>query len=96
MVDSSSMPQFGFVFLFKDTQALSDLVKTVDGLKYSVQASSILDSHDVADQPAAVSNATILAKVSATLMVPHWYFRSRAAVIFIYDLFSLLICYSFH
>ena len=45
--------------------ALKDMVKTVDGLKYSVQASSILDSHDVAEsQPStSVTNAAILAKV---------------------------------
>jgi len=54
----------------QDMDALKDLVKTVDGLKYSVQASSILDSHDVADQPStATTNAALLAKVKLVAML---------------------------
>jgi len=37
-------------------EALEELMKTVDGSKYSVHASSILESHDMSE-PAAVSSA---------------------------------------
>ena len=43
--------------------ALEELVKTVDGSKYSVHASSILESHDVTEPVSAVSAAGASSKV---------------------------------
>ena len=41
---------------YQEMEALEELMKTVDGSKYSVHASSILESHDMSE-PAAASSA---------------------------------------
>jgi len=43
-------------------EALEELMKTVDGSKYSVHASSILESHDVSE-PAATQSAVASSQV---------------------------------
>ena len=46
----------------QEVEALEELMKTVDGSKYSVHASSILESHDVSE-PAATQSAVASSQV---------------------------------
>jgi len=63
---------------FQEVDVLEDLMKTVDGSKYSVHASSILESHDMLE-PAAASSASASSKVKC-LPCPHWVLRAAAAL----------------
>jgi len=52
----------------QEVEALKELMKTVDGSKYSVHASSILESHDMSE-PAAASSAAASSKVQCCTRV---------------------------
>jgi len=51
----------------QEVEALEELMKTVDGSKYSVHASSILESHDMLEPVAVSSSAAASSKVSFAL-----------------------------